>query len=85
MKSQKELSLGLKICTHNGEAINLFTSYCRVMIHKVEYLKIKINPQDSFEIKSLLSRIDKCRCSLEWIYIPTSNITIKEGVSIEDL
>jgi hypothetical protein len=85
MKSQKELSLGLKICTQSGEIVNLFTFYCRVVINKVEYLKIKINPQDSFEIKSLLNRIDKCRCSLEWIYIPTSNIAIKEGVSIEDL
>jgi hypothetical protein len=55
-----------------------------VIIHKVEYLKIKINPSDSFEMQDLLNRIDKCRCSLEWIYIPTSNIIIKEGVSTKD-
>lgn len=84
MKNPKELSLGLKIFPLNGAPISIFSFYYRVIIHKVEYLKIKINPSDSFEMQDLLNRIDKCRCSLEWIYIPTSNIIIKEGVSTED-
>ena len=59
--------------------------YYKVKIHNRDFLKIKINPSESTAMKDFMSRVSKCRCSLEWLYLPLDDIKIKEGVSTEDL
>lgn len=85
MKNPIELSLGLRIQLPGGLIINFKTFYYKVKIHNRDFLKIKINPSESAAIKDLISRVSRCRCSLEWLYLPLDNIEIKEGVSTEDL
>lgn len=85
MKNPTELSLGLRIQLPDGPIINFKILYYKVKIHNRDFLKIKINPSESTAMKDFMSRVSKCRCSLEWLYLPLDNIKIKEGVSTEDL
>lgn len=85
MKNPTELSLGLRIQLPGGLTINFKTLYYKVKIHNRDFLKIKINPSESTAMKDFMSRVSRCRCSLEWLYLPLDDIKIKEGVSTEDL
>lgn len=85
MKSQTELSLGLKVSLQNGIDIYFRSLYYRTKIHNKEFLKIKISSSESAIIKDIVSRVSECRCSLEWLYLPLDKIIIKEGVSTENL
>jgi hypothetical protein len=85
MKNPTELSLGLRIQLPDGIVINFRTLYYKVKIHNRDFLKIKINPSESTAMKDFMSRVSRCRCSLEWLYLPLDDIKIKEGVSTENL
>jgi hypothetical protein len=84
MKSQKELSIGLKICIPNEPSLFIETLYGKVKIHGVEYWKIKIYASCN-NLRGYLKCIEGCKCTLDWAYIPVSNVEVKEGVSIGDL
>ena len=85
MKNLAELSLGLRIQLPDGLIIHFKTFYYKVKIHNKDFLKIKVNPSESTAMKDFMSRVSRCRCSLEWLYLPLDDIKIKEGVSTEDL
>ena len=85
MKNHIEPSSGLKVSFQNGTNIYFKGFYHRIKIHNKKFLKIKINPSESAAMKDFISRINRCRCSLEWLYLPLDKIKIKEGVSTEDL
>lgn len=85
MKSQIKPSLGLEVAFQDGLKIYFKSFYYKVKICNKDFLKIKISPDESAPMKSIISRVNNCRCSLEWLYLPLDNIIIKEGVSTENL
>lgn len=85
MKNPVELSLGLEVLFPDGTSIYFKGFYYRTKIHNREFLKIKIDPSESTIMKFLMPSVSECRCSLEWLYIPSDKVRIKEGVSTEDL
>jgi hypothetical protein len=84
MKNLTELSLGLRIQLPDGLTIDFKTFYYKVKINNKDFLKIKINSSESTAMKNFMSKVSRCRCSLEWLYLPLDGIKIKEGFSTED-
>lgn len=85
MKSQIKPSLGLEVAFQDGLKIYFKSHYYKVKIHNKDFVKVKISPAESASIKSIISRVDSCRCSLEWLYLSLDKVIIKEGVSTENL